>query len=47
MWCAHTRNPSTAMLIEASATKEYPNTRLREKHATTSLTTPMLGRIMM
>ena len=29
------------------ATNEYPNTRLREKQATSSLITPMDGRIMM
>src|SRR3712207_2289868 len=47
MWCAHTRKPNTAMASDENATKEYPNTFLREKHATTSLTTPIAGRIMM
>jgi hypothetical protein len=35
------------MAMDASATNSYPNTRLCEKQVTTSLITPMPGRIMM
>jgi hypothetical protein len=33
--------------IDDITMKSYPNTRLREKQAMTSLITPMLGRMMM
>src|SRR5437016_38136 len=47
MWWPHTRNPSAAMARLAKATNSYPKTFLREKAATTSLMTPIAGRIMM
>ena len=37
----------TAIPMLEAATKEYPNTALREKQETSSLITPMPGRIMM
>src|SRR5262245_43044104 len=46
-WCAHTRNPKTAIARLEKATNEYPKTFLREKQAITSLMTPIGGRIMM
>ncbi len=47
MWCPQTKKPRTAMANDEKATKEYPNTRLREKQATTSLMTAKPGKIMM
>src|SRR5688572_9236384 len=47
MWWPQTRNPSTAMPRLANATKVYPKICLRQKAATSSLTTPIAGRIMM
>src|SRR3954465_8386580 len=47
IWCAHTKKPIQAIPKLANATNVYPNSRLREKHGITSLTTPMPGRIMM
>src|SRR4029077_475713 len=47
MWWPHTRNPRIAMPRLANATNVYPKTCLRQKAATSSLMTPMAGRIMM
>ena len=47
MWWPQTRNPSTAMARLETAMKLYPKMLLREKQVTTSLITPMPGRIMM
>src|SRR5258708_22128759 len=47
MWCPQTRKPITAIPMLDAATKEYPNTAFREKQLTSSLITPIPGRIMM
>ena len=46
-WCPQTRNPMTAIPMLEAATKLYPKMPLREKQGTSSLITPMPGRIMM
>jgi len=47
MWCPHTKNEITAMAMELMAMKRYPKMCRWEKAATSSLMTPMAGRIMM
>jgi len=47
IWCAHTKNPNTAIATDENATAVYPKTRLRLKVEITSEITPMPGRIMM
>lgn len=45
MWWAQTKKLKTAMATEENATAVYPNTRLRLKVETTSLITPMPGKM--
>ncbi len=47
MWCPQTRNEITAMATLEKAMKLYPKIRFFEKAVTSSLITPIEGKIMM